>query len=156
MSRCQYRAVTGGAVALAAATPKTVIGVKSAADFGLDLTKVRFSFDGVTASAVPVLIELCYCTWATNPPGTNSTSITPVQSTGRVIAHGVTAGKTWSTEPTVLTVIDEQLFTPAGGAEVYDFPLGDEPDCALSEGFAIRFTAPAIVNVRATIGWARI
>lgn len=155
MSRTLYRCVTGGAVALAAATAKSVIGVKSAADFGVDLKLVRFGFDGVTASGVPVLVELCYSTYATNGPGTNSTSVTPVQTTGRVLAHGVTAAKNWTSEPTALTVVDEQLITPAGGLEVYDFPLGDEPDSALAEGFVLRFTAPAIVNVRTTLGWAR-
>lgn len=155
MAKCGYTAVTGGAVALTAATAKSVIGVKAGAAFGVDLRSVRFSFDGVTASAVPVLIELCYCTWATNAPGTNSTSITPLQEYGRVIAHGTTAGKTWTTEPTALTVLDEQLVTPNGGFEIYDFPLGNSLDCALSEGFVLRFTAPAAANVRATIKWER-
>jgi hypothetical protein len=155
MAKCGYSVVTAGAVALVANTAKSVIGINSAADFGLDLQKVRYSFDGVTASAVPVLIELCQATFATNAPGTNSTSLTPAQSYGRTIAHGITAAKNWTTEPTVLTVIDEQLLTPAGGLEVYDFPLGTTPDCAVSTGFVVRFTAPAAVNVRCTLAWER-
>jgi hypothetical protein len=155
MAKAGYSIVTGGAVALAAATAKSVLGVKSHANFGLDLKKVRFGFDGVTATAVPVLVELCYATFATNSPGTASTSVTPAQVYGRTIAVGATAARTWTTEPTALTVIDEQLLTPAGGLEVYDFPLGDTPDSNVSEGFVLRCTAPATVNVRATMVFER-
>lgn len=154
--RAGYSVVSTAAVALAAATAKTVIGVKSAADFGLALKGYRVAFDGVTASGVPVLIEVCRSTWATNGPGTNSTSRTPAQRYGRTIAHAVTAASNWTAEPTVLTVIEEHLLTPAGGLEIYDFALGDEPDCDLAEGFALRLTAPAIVNLRATISWERV
>jgi hypothetical protein len=149
MAKAGYSAVTGGAVALSAATAKSVIGVKSHANFGLDLKKIRVGFDGVTATAVPVLIELCYATFATNSPGTNSTSVTPAQLYGRVITAGFTAGKTWTTEPTVLTVLDEWLLTPNGGSAWYDIPLGDTPDSAVSEGWVLRLTAPATVNARA-------
>jgi hypothetical protein len=150
MAKCGYTVPTGGVVALTAATAKTVLGVKGHANFGLDLKKARVGFDGVTASAVVVLVELCYCTWATNSPGTASTSVTPVQAYGRVSAAGFTAGKTWTTEPTVLTVFDEILLDPNKGLLVYDFPLGDTPDSALAEGFAYRCTAPANVNLRGT------
>lgn len=150
-----YTAPTGAAVALSAATAKTVIGVKAHANSGLLLAGYNIGFDGVTASAVPVLVEICYCTWASNPPGTNSTSVTPVQELGRVIAVGATAARNWSAEPTVLTPMREILLTPNGGTIVYDYPLGTEPDCAVAEGFAIRCTAPAVVNVRATLKVSR-
>lgn len=155
MAKAGYTCTTEGAVALTAATAKTIIGVKSHANFGLDLKKYRLSFDGVTASAVPALVELCYATFATNSPGTNSTSTTILQTYGRLITAGATAGKTWTTEPTVLTVIDSFLLTPNGGTVLYDWPLGDTPDSALSEGFAIRVNAPAAVNARATMWFER-
>jgi hypothetical protein len=150
-----YTAVTGGAVALSAATAKTILGWKAHANSGLLLVGYEVAFDGVTASAVPVLVEVCYCTWATNSPGTNSTSVTPAQELGRVLTVGATAGKTWTTEPTTLTVLREKLLTPNGGVIVYDYPLGTEPDSALAEGFAIRCNAPATVNVRATMKVSR-
>lgn len=154
MAKTGYMAPTGGAVALSAATAKSVLGVKGHANFGIDLTKARVSFDGSTA-ATPVLVELCYATFATNSPGTASTSVTPAQVYGRVTAVGATAGKNWTTEPTVLTVIEEELLTPNGGLVIYDFPLGTTPDSAVSEGFVIRCTAPATVNVRAGLWWER-
>lgn len=147
----EYTAITGGEVSLSAATAKTVLGWKAHANSGLLLTYFEVSFDGVSATAEPVLVEIAYCTWATNSPGTNSTSVTPAQELGRVMAVGATAGKNWTTEPTVLTVLREQSIPAFGGVVLYDYPLGKEPDCALGEGFAIRCTAPANVSVRATM-----
>ncbi len=151
-----YDVTSGGAVALSAATAKTVLGVKAHANSGLQLVDFHVSFDGVTASAVPVLIELAYCTFGANSPGTNSTSVTPLQRCGRVLTAGFTAGKTWSTEPTTITVLKEWLLTPNGGHLNYQFPLGYEPDTALGEGLVLRLNAPAIVNVRANMGVTRI
>ena len=156
MSAVGYSATTEGAVALSAATAKTVIGVKAHANSGLQLKGFDIAFDGVTASGVPVLVEICYCTWATNSPGTASTSTTPRQKYGRALTAGFTSGKTWTTEPTVLTVVKEFLLAPDKGFIAYQFPLGQEPDSALAEGFAIRCNAPATVNVRATMDVERV
>jgi hypothetical protein len=151
-----YSANTGtAAIALSAATAKSVLGAKAHANSALLLKKFKVAFDGVTASAVPVLIDVCYATWATNSPGTNSTSASIIQAGGRVLTAGFTMGYGWSAEPTVLTVIESFLLTPNVGVFFYDYPLGDEPDTALGEGFAIRCTAPATVNVRATMAVSR-
>lgn len=151
-----YSIVTGGAVALSAATAKSILGVKAHANSGIQVSALRIGFDGVTASAVPVLVELCYCTFGANSPGTNSTSVTPAQKSGRVLTAGFTAGKNWTTEPTTITVLDEWLLTPNGGLALVDIPLGNEYDSALAEGFVLRCTAPATVNVRATMDVSRI
>ena len=156
MSKAGYSCTTEGAIALVGTTPKSVIGVKATADFGCDLKKYRVAFDGVTASAVPVLVELCYTTWATNGPGTNSTATTVRQDYGRVLSSsGFTTAAGWTSEPTVLTVIESYLLTPNGGTVLYDYPLGDTPDSNYSEGFVIRCTAPAGVNVRASLVFER-
>jgi hypothetical protein len=139
-------------VALAAATAKTVLAVTSSATCGLDLLKVRVSFDGVTATAVPVLVELCYSTFAT--AGT-ATAATPVQVYGRTVAVGATAAVNYTVEPTVLTVVDQWLLSPNSGTVLYDWPLGTSPDSAVSQGFALRLTAPAIVNARAAFYFER-
>src|SRR6185312_6734423 len=156
MSAVGYACKTEGAIALVATTPKTVNGVKAHANSGCQLKGFFVGFDGVTAGKVPVLVEICYCTWATNSPGTNSTSSTPVQSYGRVLTVGFTAGNNWTTEPTTLTAIKEIILTPNGGDIFFQYPLGQEPDCALGEGFAIRCTAPDAVNVRAILDVERI
>lgn len=154
MSAPVYSSVTGAAVALVAATAKSILGVKANAASGVLLKEATVSFDGVTAGAVPVLVELCYATFATNGPGTSSTSVTPVQLGGRVLAHGVTAARAWTAEPTVLTVLTEKLIHPQAGV-IEQIPLGDEPDTAFAEGFVIRCTAPAVVNVRGTLKFGR-
>lgn len=161
MSKCGYSCVTPSAasVALAAGTAKTILGAKAHANSGLDLLEVTVAYDGVTASAVPVYTELCYCTWATNAPGTNSTTLAApaiTQLYGRALTAGFTAAHTWTSEPTALTVIDNQLLTPNGGLLKWAFPLGCTPDTALGEGFAIRCKAAAIVNVVATMKVERI
>lgn len=151
-----YNCNSEGAIALSAATARSIVGVRAHANSGLLIKDLHVSFDGVTASAVPVLVELMYSTWGANSPGTNSTSTTARQRGGRVLAAGFTCGKTWTTEPTTLTLIKEFLLTPNGGALFYQFPLGDEPDCALAEGFVLRCNAPAAVNVRGNLGVTRI
>jgi hypothetical protein len=154
MASVGYKVTTSAAVALAAATAKSILGIKAPTGNGMDLIGASVQFDGASGSAVPVLVELCYCTFATNPPGTNSTSRTPVQAYGRVIAAGATAASNWTAEPTAITVLDEFLFHPQAGV-VLQLPLGTTYDCAVSEGFLIRCTAPAIVNARATLHWER-
>lgn len=155
MAKAGYVTSTEGAVALSAATAKSILGVAAPSQFGVDLKKFRVAFDGVTASAVPVLVEVCYATFATNGPGTNSTSTTIDQAYGRSVTAGFSGAKNWTTEPTVLTPLDEWLLTPAGGLVIYDFPLGDTPDSAVSNGFVLRCNAPASVNVRASLWFER-
>lgn len=155
MAKIGYSIVTGGAVSLSASTAKSVLGVQAAADFAIDIKKIWWGFTGTAASEAPVTCELLYATFATNAPGTNSTSVTPLQLYGRTTTSGVLAGKTWTTEPTVLTTVAEIPLTPNGGAALYDYPLGDSPDCGLGHGFVLRFTAAATVSVRATLVFER-
>jgi hypothetical protein len=150
MAKAGYSAPGGAAIALVAATVKTVWGVSGTANFGVDFKKCRLSTDGVTASALPILVEFGICTFATNAPGTASTTITPVQCYGRTIPVGFTAAINWTTAPTVITVIDEFWLDPNKSTVIYDIPLGDTPDAADTDGFVFRMTAPAAVNVRVT------
>ena len=157
MAQVLYTCRTEGAIALAAATAKSIIGIQGGTDFGVNLKKFRIGFDGVTASAVPVLVELCQATFATNAAGTNSTATTTRVVAGRAnAATGFVSGAGWTAEPTVLTSVEEWLLTPNGGLVLFDVPLGDEPDSPLNNGFTLRLTAPAIVNMRATLHFSRI
>lgn len=150
-----YSIITGGAVALTAATAKTVLGAKAHANSGLLMKKIAVGFDGVTGTAVPALVEICSCTFGANSPGTNSSSVTPAQEAGRVMTVQFTAAKTWTTEPTTITVLKELLIPVFMGVVLYDWPLGDEPDFDVSTGPVIRVTAPAAVNVRASMVLSR-
>lgn len=158
MAKAGYVVRTSAAVALAAATAKTALMVITPAQFGGDLKKFRIEFDGVTASAVPVLCELVTSTNATNStPGTGNTSESAniVQTYGRSITTGFTAFSASTSEPTVLTVLEGFLLTPNGGVLFYDFPLGDTPDWNVSAGMGIRLTAPATVNARCSMWFER-
>lgn len=154
MAQTLYTTSTGAAVALVAATAKTVLTIVGATDFGVDLKKFEISFDGVTAANTPVLVELCQHSAAT--AGT-STAATAVAVAGRANANtGFVSAYNFSAEPTALTVFQNFLVTPNGGTLFYDWQnIGDTPDSALAQGFAVRCTAPQAVNVRATMWFGR-
>lgn len=155
MSKPRYSVQTGAAVALSAATAKTVLAVIAPAQFGVDLIGYEIAFDGVTASAVPVLVEICSSTFASNStPGTGNSTATVNQIAGRTITAGFTGFYASTAEPTVLTPIDSFLVTPNGGTVIRDYN-GATPDSAVSNGFVIRCTAPAAVNARATLFFER-
>src|SRR4051812_47067872 len=152
MAKAGYAASTEADVALVATTAKTVLGVLAPAQFGCDLRGLEIAFDGVTTTDKPVLIEVCTATFATNGPGTNSTSNTIAQTYGRSVTAGFTGAYNWTTEPTVLVAIKTIRVTPNGGTYDYDWPFGETPDNDVSKGFAVRCTAPtSAVNVRATL-----
>lgn len=141
---------------LVAATAKTVLCVICPAQFGIDLKKIRASTDGVTASALPILCEIMLSTLATNStPGTNNTAGTVGQAYGQPITAGFTSFYSSTTEPTALTIIDDFWLDPNKSTVLYDFPLGDTPDTAVSRGIVLRCTAPAAVNVRARFWFER-
>jgi len=159
MSSVGYKVDTSAAVALTGGTARTALMVITPAQFGAALRKARVSFDGVTASAVPALVEVVRSTNATNStPGTANTSESGniVQYKGRSITTGFTAFSASTSEPTALTVLDRFTLTPNGGLLVYDFPLGDEFECDVSAGLGIRLNAPANVNARAALHFERI
>ncbi len=146
MAKAGYTATTGAAVSTGTAL-KTILTVIAPAQFGVDLKKIRLAFDGVTASAVPILVEL----WRFTTDGTG-TSGTVNQIYGKTITPGFTTKYNYTAEPTGLTgPLDQWLQDPNKGVVIYDWPLGDTPDTAVSEGFALRTTAPATVNCRAAM-----
>jgi len=159
MAKAGYSVSTSADVALVAATAKTVLFVLAPATFGLDLRGFEISFDGVTTTDKPVLVEICTLSGATNStPGTGNTTETAniVQIYGRSIVTGFIAGSGSTAEPTVLVQWKLLRVTPNGGTYDYDWPLGETPDNAVSTGFGIRCTAPtSAVNVRASLRFER-
>jgi len=155
-----YVVNTGGsAIALSAATAKTIMYINSAAANQPSWVEICVGFDGVTASAVPALVELVYGTKATNStPGTGSTSFTPLQVRGwPTQASAQTAANACTSEPTVLVTNKMWLVSPNGGLLVIQFPLGRETT-QVASGAAIsgiqagiRCNAPAAVNTRGYI-----
>jgi hypothetical protein len=68
----------------------------------------------------------------------------------------MTAAKTWTTEPTVLSVLQERFVPAYGGVFEWEYTFGRTNDADVNQGFVIRCTAPATVNVRAGIDVERI
>ncbi|MEV4749060.1 hypothetical protein AB0K21_22000 [Streptosporangium sp. NPDC049248] len=152
MAKTGYSALMPASTALIANTAKSILGVLAPSTFGLDLKKLRVGLYGISASGVPGDIELCVATFATNAPAASmayATVVTPQQLYGRVIAPGFLAAASWTTEPTVLTVLDSWPLSPNGGTALYDIPLGDTPDCAPGAGFVLRAKFAAGVNISA-------
>jgi hypothetical protein len=148
-------AVNTGSVAMVAGVAKTVLNVISPASFGICLVGFEISFDGVTASAVPAVVEVCQSTQA--GAGTSAGSPpTPVQVRGQTIAHGCTIGWNYSAEPTVLAPAFDWWLDPNKGTFDRLWPLGRELEQTVSRGICIRVNAPAVVNARVSMEWERI
>lgn len=139
---------SGGAVALSAATAKSVLRVASAGIL-YQLAELSVSFDGTSQSAVPVLVELCQDDGVS---GGSSSSVTPRQVRGAAVTATVTA-TTYSAEPTYtnLVVLKSWLVPPTTGM-LLQFPLGREVEAQPATArlaTVLRLNAPAAVNVRA-------
>lgn len=140
------------AIFAAGAVVHTDLVAIAPAGHGFALAEAAVSFDGVTASAIPVYMELCQSTQA--GAGTGGTAPTIAQVRG--VATGgqaPTASGSHSVEPTVLTRIRSWYVTPNGGLLVYPLPLGREVECHSSGGtikaLALRSTPAAAVNLQA-------
>lgn len=143
----QYTA-RSGSLALTAATARTICRVASTSTIGFELVEIFVGFDGISATAVPVLVELCTDDGVS---GGTSAAITLVQVRGTTAAASVTAAS-YSNEPTFIsrTVVKEWLIPPTSGMTL-QFPLGREPEGepgSARQSLLLRVTAPATVNVR--------
>lgn len=149
MSKVAWVASTEGEVALSAATAKTVLSVIAPAGKVITIVAFKVDFDGVSASAEPVLVELCRSTQAT--AGTSS-AVTPRRKRGPSAATvGSTAAKNYSAEPTVVTLIEDYAVDPNKGLFAIQYPLGREAEEIDTDALLLRLTAPATVNARAWI-----
>jgi hypothetical protein len=144
-----YVIETTGDIALTAATAKTILNVVNGTNALIRLVEFSVSFDGVTATAEPVVVELCGSTQATAGAPTGGT-ITLTQIRGPVRTAQSTGRRNYTAEPTVLTVWKRWLVSAFGGLLVLQFPLGREPEMITTvAGMCLRCTAPAAVNAQA-------
>lgn len=141
---------TSVGVSLSAATAKTVVGAMGTAATTLALFRWRVSFNSVTATDVPALVEVGIITAA----GTVGTAFTPSQIAGQALASVAAAGYNHSVEPTYNRMVDVLYVPVNNGVYEYTFSLGMEPACAVSQGFAIRVTSPSAVTCLAEIVYA--
>lgn len=135
----------------ATAGAKTALLVAAPAGHGLAITEISVSFDGVTASAVPALVDLTRKD-ATTAGTAGASPVTAVQIRGRATGGSApTVSHNYTAEPTVLTGGRQWYVSPNGGVLVYPMPLGREVEIDSSAGttrFAgIRVAVNANVNV---------
>jgi hypothetical protein len=154
-----YVAQTGGnftapaspaAVALAAATAKTVLAITVGTTNQPSLVELGFGIDGTSGS---VLVELGLLTAAT--AGT-TTALTPQQVRGwPAQASAQTAGYNYTAEPTAYATIARQWVIPMPAGEgILQLPLGREVTgivTAATAGkmVALRVTSTIVANCRA-------
>ena len=144
-----YSFTTVGSLALTAATAKTILNVINSSTGLIRLIAFSVSFDGVTATAVPAVVELCQSTQAGG--GTPGTGPTIVQERGPTRTVQATAAQGYTAEPTALTAFQRYFVPTFNGVLAIQFPLGREPEMiTASRGICLRVTAPAVVNCS---GW---
>lgn len=131
------------AAAACSTTAKSMIGVKAPANHCVKVHAIWIGFDSVTSTYGPILIEIGNCTFASNGPGTNSTSVTPYTTNGRTETIQSTAGKLWTVEPTVITVPRAWTFPTYMGAGLIQLPLSRPILIPGGAGLVLRMTLPA-------------
>lgn len=143
-----YVVETTADVSLSAATAKTILSVINASNALIRITEIGVSFDGTSATAEPVTVELMSSTQA---GAGSSTSQSPVQIYGPTRTVQATGARNFASEPTALTAIKRWLIHPQTGIEL-QFPLGREPEQVVTaDAIVIRCTAPAVVNAQGYI-----
>jgi hypothetical protein len=143
-------ATNSTAVALVAATVKTVIAVLGSATDTISLKRVRVSFASVTATDVPALVEVGIISTL----GTVGTSFTPVEVVGSTLVSSSTAGYNHSAEPTYNRIFESSYVPVYNGLYDIFFPLGEEPACDPSQGFGVRVTAPQAQSCYASLWYS--
>jgi hypothetical protein len=144
------------ATAESAAVPNTlatILEVNPPLNRVATITEVSISFSGVSATDVPVLVQLVEVT-ATSAAGT---AVTPSSQRDGQVTVGSSAKKLPASEGTV-TVLKTYMVPPSSGI-VIQYPLGREPQiqgaASTAKGYSIRCNrgAGAAINCDANIEW---
>lgn len=139
-------------VALVAATPKSVAGFKAPANQAVVVDGINIGFDSTNPSGAPVIVELCSCTFATQPPGTASTAVTPgPYDQARPETPQISAAKNWATEPTVITVVETFNVPSYTGSAIVPLPLTKPFIVKGGNGMVLRCNSPVNCNATGTI-----
>ncbi len=115
--------VEGTDITLVAGTAKTVLAAINSSAGVIKLVEWGVSFDGVSATAIPVLIELCSLN--TTSAGT-ATAHTIAQVTGPTRTPQFTAKRAYTVEPTATQRLNAWRCHPQSGM-VIQYPQGREP-----------------------------
>lgn len=131
---------------------KTALVAASPSQSGLAIVEFGVSFNGVTATDAPALVELCQLTLGAAGTAGGSPPA-GVQIRGRAGNTAPTVTHNYTAEPTTVTPMKHWYVSPNGGLLVIQFPLGREPECDASGGtvkaLSIRVNTAASVSVAA-------
>lgn len=125
------------AVALVAATVKTLLQIVPASNRPVRAIELGISFDSVTSTDAPVVVELVRQSTA----GTSSALTLVVDQENDSSSLVMTALQTFTAEPTLVSTLRTWHVSPIGGLFIMQWPLDREP-VALGNRLAIRCTAP--------------
>ncbi len=143
MSAVRWNAPTG-AIALTAATARTVLQLIAASNHRATLKELSVSFDGVSNTATPVVVRLLRQTTA----GTGGTSLTLTKGNpGDDETIQTTANHSLTAEPTAGDLIETYYIHPQGGRD-WQAPFAEPTTIPGGTRLGIEITAPAGVNVR--------
>lgn len=147
MAGLRVTAENTAAVALAAATIKTVIQINAPANQRLKVQRVGFFFDGASTTAVPGLVQLVRKTTA----GTGTALTLTKQTSSDSETIQTTATENHTVEGTNTTdVIDQWLVHPQQGLDL-TYAMGQEKMIVGGGRLALVANFPAVVNVRGKI-----
>lgn len=125
---------------LTATTAKTVLAWVGGATRRFKCLRIFVGGSSVVATDAACLIEVI----STNQGAAGtSTALTPtLLDTGETAAIGA-AARTYTVEPTTVTVLDNFRVSPIGNTFLWELPPGREYFRAVSTTFGLRITAPA-------------
>jgi hypothetical protein len=146
MSALRLVAENTAAVALVAATEKTVVQVNAPAQQRIKISRVGIFFDGASTTAIPVRVKLILVSTA----GTNTALTLAKQLSSDSETIQSTAGENATAEGTNSTLLDEWLIHPQMGLDL-TYAFGQEKIIVGGGRVAIKVTAPAVVNCIAKI-----
>ncbi len=150
-----YRLVTGTPFAMTTGAKSTLFAI-APAGHGLAITAFGVSFDGVTATAVPALVEIVTSTQA--GAGTSGVAPTITQIRGRTSGGSApTGGSNYTVEPTTLVSVERYYQPQFMGSFTLQYPLGREIESDSSGGtikaLGIRINVSANVNC---VAWMEV
>lgn len=132
-------------------TLTTQLGVKNAANQAITLDELDIGFDGTNSANGPAIVDIASCTFATNSPGTNSSSGTAHPSdTGRPETVQSTVGNTWTAQPTVITIWKSIIVPTYMGSALAPTPLMKPQILKGGNGTVVDVTLPNTVTANMT------
>lgn len=153
MARNRFSYSTEGEIALTAATARTVLQIASPANIGVAVRGLAVSFDGISGSAEPGLVELIVQTAVL---GGTPAAGTAAKDDDRVGTTVQSLGKKWAsgtTEPTDAGAAASKRdwhVHPQTGVE-FRWWLDEEIVIAGGSWIGVRINMPAAVNCRARL-----